>query len=94
MKSKLFALLFSGVFMLGFGAAGMIGAKQLYTLLEGPFRAYRLIEVDASVLSVSNEPINVGKGRRTDRVATRYTYKFERETYTGTRIGFRETLNR
>jgi ankyrin repeat protein len=89
MKSKIGVLIFSGLFMLGFGGFGIfVGANQLWQHASGALRAMRMVAVEATVDVAALNQSRGSKGGTVYRVDTKYTYKYDRETFSSTRLGF------
>jgi ankyrin repeat protein len=89
MKSKIGVLIFSGIFMLAFGSFGIfVGANQLWQHASGGLRAMRMVAVEATVDSAALKQGRGSEGGTVYRVDTKYTYKYDREIFYSTRVGF------
>jgi ankyrin repeat protein len=89
MKSKIGVLIFSGLFMLGFGGFGIfVGANQLWQHASGALRAMRMVSVEATVDVATLNESRASKGGTVYRVDTKYRYKYDREEFVSSRVGF------
>jgi ankyrin repeat protein len=89
MKSKIGVLIFSGIFMLAFGGFGIfVGASQLWNTASHGVRSTRMVAVEATVDSVELQQSRGSKGRTLFSLDAKYTYKYNREVFYSTRVGF------
>ncbi len=89
MKSKIGVLLFSAVFMLGFGAGGYFaGIVPLWDALNTKWRAPSLLAVQATVADV--RLVRGGKG--SNSVRARYTYFWQGVRYASEQISLQQGL--
>jgi ankyrin repeat protein len=87
MKSKIGVLLFSAVFMLGFGAGGFFaGIVPLWDAFQTKWRVSNLVAVQASVVDVRHS--RSGKG--SSAVRARYTYFWQGTRYASEQISLQQ----
>jgi ankyrin repeat protein len=87
MKSKIGALLFSALFMLGFGVGGYFGGiVPLWDALNTKWRAPSLVAVQATIADVRH----VRSGKGSSAVRARYTYFWQGARYASEQISLQQ----